>query len=218
MLRSFLNFLSIPRIRSPLRIRGIGGKLRKLRNISKSAEIFKSWRFVICLYQSLRGFALKRQITNNECLKGNATRISQYLPILVSCCCLSSKKLSDWTFSWSFKFSSFLIQVPFFKNFRTFPMICKLSPVEVSPFQRKKRPPNRKRLLFGVRVAKGKKVFLTTFWYWRYRIHGEIQISPNFYQQCIFKFSQNQNQELRTGLFCTFSRYLKGIINGKSFA
>ena len=63
----------------------------------------------------------------------------------------------------SVEVSSFLIQVPFFKNFRTSPMICKLSPVEVSPFQRKKRPPNRKRLLFGVRVAKGKKVFLTTF-------------------------------------------------------
>ena len=45
---------------------------------------------------SLKGFALIRQITNNECLRGNATRISQYLSILVSndpYCYLSSKKL-----------------------------------------------------------------------------------------------------------------------------
>ena len=135
-----------------------------------------------------------RQITNNECLRGNATRISQYLSILVSrnpCFSFQVKSWSHWTFCRSFKFSSFLKQVLFFKNFGTLPMICKLSPVEVSLFHRKKWSRNRKRLLSG------------------------IQISPNFYQQCIFKFSQNQNQELRT--FSAFSRYLKGIIIWKSF-
>ena len=50
--------------------------------IAESAEIFKSCRFVIFLYQSLKVTALIRQITNKECLRGNATRISQYLSIL----------------------------------------------------------------------------------------------------------------------------------------
>ena len=54
------------------------------------------------------------------------------------------KNWSDGTFCWSFKFSRFLIQVLFFKNFRTFPMICKLSPIEVSFFQRKNWPPKFK--------------------------------------------------------------------------
>ena len=107
-----------------------------------------------------------RQITNNECLKGNATRISQCISILVSrdpCCCLSSKKLVWLNFLLKFQVFKFSYAIAFFKNFQTLPMICKLSPVEVSLFQRKKRPPNRKRLLFGVWVAKGKKVFCRLF-------------------------------------------------------
>ena len=42
-------------------------------------------------------------------------------------------------------------------------MISKLSPAEVPLFQWKKWPQNRKRLLFGVRVAKGKKAFFGVF-------------------------------------------------------
>ena len=59
------------------------------------AEIFKSWRFFIFLYWSLKGTASMCQITNNECLRGSTTRISQSLSILVShnpCCYFSSKK------------------------------------------------------------------------------------------------------------------------------
>ena len=42
-------------------------------------------------------------------------------------------------------------------------MICKLFSVEMSLFQRKKWHPKRKSLLFGIRVAKGKKVFCRPF-------------------------------------------------------
>ena len=42
-------------------------------------------------------------------------------------------------------------------------MISTLSPIEVSLFQRKKMAQNRKCLLFGVRFAKGKKVFFFGF-------------------------------------------------------
>ena len=67
---------------------------------AESTEIFKSWRFFIFLYWSLKGTALIRQITNNECLRDNATIISQYLSILVSRdpCYLSSKKLVWFNF------------------------------------------------------------------------------------------------------------------------
>ena len=83
--------------------------------------------------------------------------IYQFLCHVTPVVAFQVKSWSDWTFCWSFKFSSFLIQVLFFKNFWTLPMICKLFLVEVSLSQRKKRPPNRKRLLFRVRVAKSKK-------------------------------------------------------------
>ena len=83
--------------------------------------------------------------------------IYQFLCHVTPVVAFQVKSWSDWTFCWSFKFSSFLIQVLFFKNFWTLPMICKLFLVEVSLFQRKKRPPNRKRLLFRVKVAKSKK-------------------------------------------------------------
>ena len=156
-------------------------------------EIFKSSSFFIFLYWSRKGIVLLRQITNSKCLRHNATKTSNTYQLLyhaTPAVIFQVKSWSDSTFCSSFKFS---YTDAFFTNFRTLPMICKLSPVEVSLFQRKKWPPKRKLLLFGVRVAKGKKVFLSTFWYWRYRIHSEIQI------------------------FCTFSRYLKGIINWKSF-
>ena len=45
------------------------------------AEIFKSWRFFIFLYLSLKGTAFILQITNNQCLRGNVTRINQFLSI-----------------------------------------------------------------------------------------------------------------------------------------
>ena len=64
---------------------------------TKLVEIFKSWRFVIFLYWRLKCTALIRQVTNNKCLRGIATRISQSLSVLVSCdpCCyLSSEKLT----------------------------------------------------------------------------------------------------------------------------
>ena len=98
-----------------------------------------------------------------EAMQQELVNIYQFLYHVKSVVICQVKSCSDWTFCWSFKFSSFLIQVLFFKNFRTLPMICKLSPVEVSLFQRKKWPPNRKRLLFGVRVAKGKKSFCRLF-------------------------------------------------------
>ena len=63
---------------------------------AESAEIFKSWRPFAFLYKSLEGTALILQITNSECLRGNATRINQFLPIPVSrdpCCYFSSEKL-----------------------------------------------------------------------------------------------------------------------------
>ena len=109
---------------------------------------------------------LIRQVTNNECMRGNETIISQYLSFLVSrdpCCCLSSKKLIWLNFLLKFQVFKFSYASAFFKNFWTLPMICKYSPVEVSLFQRKKWSQNRKRLLFGVRVAKGKKIFLLAF-------------------------------------------------------
>ena len=52
--------------------------------------------FYLVIIQSLKGTALIRQITNNECLRGNVTRISQFISIFVSrdpCFYLSSKKL-----------------------------------------------------------------------------------------------------------------------------
>ena len=145
-------------------------------------EIFKSSSFFIFLCWSRKGTVLLRQITNSKCLRHNATKISniyQFLYHATPAVIFQVKSWSDSTFCSSFKFSYI---DAFFKNFRILPIICKLSPVEVSLLQRKKWPPKRKRLLFGVRVAKGKKVFLSTFWYWRYRIHGEIQISLIFYQ------------------------------------
>ena len=84
IIQSFFNLPSIPRIRSAERICGIGGN-------------FLTWRFFSFLYWSLKGTALICQITNNECLRGNATKMSQFLSILVSrdpCCYLSSKKLA----------------------------------------------------------------------------------------------------------------------------
>ena len=89
--------------------------------------------------------------------------IYQFLCHVTPVVAFQVKSWSDWTFCWSFKFSSFLIQVLFFKNFRTLRMICKLFSVEMSLFQRKKWHPKRKRLLFGVRVAKGKKFFCRPF-------------------------------------------------------
>ena len=69
---------------------------------AESVEIFKYWRFLIFLYWSLKGTVLIRQITNNECLRNLATKISQFLSILVSrapCCYPQSKKLVWFNFS-----------------------------------------------------------------------------------------------------------------------
>ena len=71
------------------------------RESAESAKIFKSWRSFIFLYWSLKGTVLVRQITNNECLRDIATRISQFLSILVSrdpYCYLSIKKLVWFNF------------------------------------------------------------------------------------------------------------------------
>ena len=51
---------------------------------AESAKIFKSWRYFVFRFWSLKFAALIREITNNECLKGSITRISQFLSILVS--------------------------------------------------------------------------------------------------------------------------------------
>ena len=105
-----------------------------------------------------------RQITNNKCLRGNATIISQYdryhVKSVVIC---QVKSCSDWTFCWSSKFSSFLIQVLFFKNFRTLPMICKLSPVEVSLSQRKNGPRTENACYLESGLPKTKKSFCRLF-------------------------------------------------------
>ena len=83
ILRSSLNFLPIPRIR--------GGE-----ESAELPEFSKSWRFPIFLYWSFKITALKRQITNNQCLRGSATTIMRSVSVLLSldpCFYLSSKKL-----------------------------------------------------------------------------------------------------------------------------
>ena len=67
----------------------------------ESAEIFKSWRFFIFLYWSLKVTALIREITNNECLKGNATKIInfyQFLYHMTHVVIFQVKNWSDSTF------------------------------------------------------------------------------------------------------------------------
>ena len=87
----------------------------------------------------------------------------QFLYHVIPVVIFQLKNWSDSAFTWSFKVSSFLIKSAFLKDFRTSCMISKLSPIEVWPFQRKKWPQNRKVLLFGVRVANSKIVFLYGF-------------------------------------------------------
>ena len=68
---------------------------------AESAKIFRSWRFFIFLYWSPKFTTLERQITNNECLRGKATRIYQFILILVSrdpCSYFSSEKLALFNF------------------------------------------------------------------------------------------------------------------------
>ena len=136
---------------------------------AESAEIFTSSRFFIFLYRILKGTALIFQITNKECLRSNITRISQSLSILVSCdpCCYLSSKKNGLIQLLKFQGFKFSYTSAFFKDFLTLPMISKLSPVEVSLFQQKNGP-RTESLLFGVRLAKGKIVFFSAFWYWRY--------------------------------------------------
>ena len=57
--------------------------------------------FLFLFIEVLKGTVLIRQITNNECLRGIATRINQFLSIFVSrdpCFHLSSKKLALFNF------------------------------------------------------------------------------------------------------------------------
>ena len=87
----------------------------------------------------------------------------QFLYHVIPVVIFQLKNWSDSAFTWSFQVSSFLIKSAFLKDFRTSCMISKLSPIEVWLFQRKKWPQNRKVLLFGVRVANSKIVFLYGF-------------------------------------------------------
>ena len=122
---------------------------------------------------------------NNECLKSNATRISQSLSILVShdpCCYLSSKKLVWFNFQLKFQGFKFSYKSVFFKNFRTLPMISKLSPVAVWHFQQKNGSRTEKVYYLESGLLIAKWPFFSTFWYWRCQIHAEIQVSLNFYQ------------------------------------
>ena len=68
---------------------------------AESTEIFKSWRFFIFLYWSRKGTVLIHQTTNSKCLRNIATRISQFLSVLVSrdpCFYFPSKKLVRFNF------------------------------------------------------------------------------------------------------------------------
>ena len=58
------------------------------------AEIFQSLRFFDFLYCCIKGTALICQITKNEYLRGDATRATLSLSILVLCklCCYPSSK------------------------------------------------------------------------------------------------------------------------------
>ena len=73
------------------------------------------------------------------------------------------KSWCDWTFCWSFKLASFLIQVLFSKKFWTLPMICKLSLVEVSLFNEKNGPWKENVYYFGSGLLRTKKSFCRIF-------------------------------------------------------
>ena len=100
------------------------------------AEIFKSWRFFIFLYWSLKGTALIRQITNNECQRGIATRISQSLSILVSRdpdVIFQVKSWSDTVFWWFCRLE--LVSTPLKSN-PTFCLLILQSFLNFSPIPR----------------------------------------------------------------------------------
>ena len=109
-------------------------------------------KIFIFLYWSLKVTALILQITNNECLRGNATRISQFLSIFAShdpYFYLSSKKLVWFnillfcTLGTSFnsvkKYSS-----PLSGNYKTF---SQLSANFVADSKCRANPQNRRKFL-----------------------------------------------------------------------
>ena len=89
--------------------------------------------------------------------------IYQFLYHVTSVAAFQVKRWSDWTFCWSFKFPSFLTQVHFFKNFRTLPTICKLSPIEVSLFQWKNGPRTENAYYLESEFLRTKKSFCQFF-------------------------------------------------------
>ena len=99
-----------------------------------------------------------------EAMQQKLVNIYQFLYHVTLVVAFQVKSWSDWIFCWSFKLSSFLIQVLFFKSFQTFPMISKLSPVEVSLFQRKKWPRTENAYYLESGLLKTKKSFCRLFY------------------------------------------------------
>ena len=103
----------------------------------ESAEMFRSWRFFVFLYWSIKVTASIREITNNECLRCNTTRLSQFLSILVSrdpSCYLKAKSWFDSAFCffvhWELVLTLlksnptfYLVKIQSFLNFPPIPQI-----------------------------------------------------------------------------------------------
>ena len=151
-----------------------------------------------------------------EAMQQELVNISQFLYHVTPVVAFQIKSWSDWTFCWGFKFSIFLLQVLFFRNFRTLPMICKLSPVEVSLFQRKKMAPEQKMLIIWSQGCSGQKTLFVDFLILKIPHPWWNPDFTKFLPVMHFQIWSESKSRVKN-IFCTFSRYLKGIVNWKSF-